>query len=113
MDYLFVIWEGGQDAETADREAVMDDMAVWTARLVEQGSLRGGAPLQASGQARSVRSRGGTPSATDGPYAETKEVIGGFCLIDAPSMEAAVVLAEGCPAARYGGVEIREILAMR
>jgi len=113
MDYLFVIWEGGQDAETADRGDVMHDMLAWTAGLVEQGSLRGGAPLQASGQARSVRSRGGAASATDGPYAETKEVIGGFCLIDAPSMDEAVAIAQSCPAARYGGVEIREILPMQ
>ncbi|HEU5003170.1 MAG TPA: YciI family protein [Actinomycetota bacterium] len=113
MDYLYLIWEGGQDAETADRADVMRDMLAWTAGLVAQGNLRGGAPLQAGGQARSVKRRGGAASVIDGPYAETKEVIGGFCLVDAASMEEAVAIAEGCPAARYGAVEIREILPLQ
>lgn len=113
MDFLYLIWEGGQGAESSDRAAVMQDMLAWTAELVAKGNLRGGAPLQVASDARSVKRRGGASSVTDGPYTETKEVIGGFCLIDAASMEEAVALAEGCPAARWGGIEIREILVQQ
>jgi len=74
------------------------------------GSIKGGNALQASGTARTVRVRDGKQLTTDGPFAETKEQLGGFYLIDAKNIEEAVAIAAEIPAARYGSVEVRPIM---
>lgn len=112
MDYMFVIWEGGQEAEAADRNAVMADMFGYVGELAGQGRLEGGGPLQAADRSATVRKRCGKVTATDGPYTETKEIIGGYFLVEAESLEEAVELAKGCPAAAFGGVEVRELIPM-
>ena len=112
MDFMYVIWEGGQNAEAADRNDVMGEMFAYVADLVGKGKVRGGGPLQPADRAVSVRKRGGEVTALDGPYTETKEVIGGYFLIEADSMDEAVELAKDCPGAAYGGVGVREIIPM-
>lgn len=110
MEYLFVIWNGGEGADEPDREALVGEMSAWVGGIAEQGNLRGGAPLQPAEQGKSMRKRQGRVTTVDGPYAETKEVIGGYILVELASIEDAVALADGCPALPYGGVEIREII---
>jgi hypothetical protein len=112
MDYMFVIWEGGEEAETPTREEMMTDMAVYAADLAGKGKLKGGAPLQSPGAGASVRKRRGKVTVFDGPYAETKEVLGGYFVVEADSLEEAVELAKACPAASYGGIEVRPIIPM-
>jgi hypothetical protein len=63
--------------------------------------------------ARTIRVRRGKVSVTDGPFAETKEVVGGFILIDAAGMDKALEIAAGIPLAKLGSIEVRPVMQMR
>jgi hypothetical protein len=73
-------------------------------------SIRGGNALQATPTAKTVRVRGGKELVTDGPFAETKEQLGGYYLIEAPDEAAAIAVAAKIPAALHGSVEVRPIM---
>jgi hypothetical protein len=77
--------------------------------LVEQGTLLGYQQLEAANSAKSVRIRGGRTSVVDGPFAETKEILGGFNLIEAADIDEAVRIASGFPWAATGCIEVRPI----
>jgi hypothetical protein len=77
--------------------------------LREKGRLSDSQMLQAPATARSIRVRNGRQSVVDGPFTETKEVLGGFNLIDAPNMEEAVRIASQFPWAQTGCVEVRPV----
>jgi hypothetical protein len=77
-----------------------------------RGKLKGGAPLRPASEAVTVRAKEGKPLVVDGPYAETKDVIGGYFVVEVGSMEEATELARSCPAASYGAVELRAIVPM-
>ena len=104
---------------------IYDDPAVWAevpqedypklyeeyGAIAQLPSTKGGAQLQPVDTARSVRVNGGKPIVTDGPFAETKEVLGGFYLIDAGSQAEAEEIAARIPSARMGGtVEVRPVV---
>ena len=77
----------------------------------ELGSARvGGAGLRATQTATTVRTSGGAKTVHDGPFAETREQLGGFYLIDVPDLDAAIALARKVPLARDGAIEIRPLL---
>jgi hypothetical protein len=73
-------------------------------------NIKGGNALQPSHTAATVRVRDGKPVATDGPFAETKEQLGGYYLIEAKDRDEAVAIAAKIPSARFGGVEVRPIM---
>ena len=73
-------------------------------------AIKGGNALQPTSTATTVRVRDGKRLTTDGPFAETKEQLGGFYLIEAPDLDAAINIASKLPAARYGSVEVRPIM---
>ncbi len=77
--------------------------------LQQQGTLLGFQQLGAPTCARAVRTRAGRTTVLDGPFAETKEVLAGFNLIDAPSMDEAVAIAQSFPWIRYGCIEVRPV----
>ena len=70
------------------------------------------APLRPVSEALTARTKGGRPAVVDGPYLETKDVIGGYFVVEADSAAEAGELAKACPAAEYGGVEVRAIIPM-
>jgi hypothetical protein len=72
--------------------------------------IKGGNALQPTGTATTVRVRDGRMLSTDGPFAETKEQLGGFYLVDANTREEAIAMASKIPAARFGSVEVRPIM---
>ncbi len=80
--------------------------------LQESGYYRAGEGLEATSTATTVRVRGGQLQTTDGPFAETREQLGGFYLIDAPNLDEAIAIAARIPGARTGSVEIRPALVM-
>jgi hypothetical protein len=80
--------------------------------LVGDGMLKGGSPLRPVVEAKRVTSRDGTQRVLDGPFAESKEVIAGYFIIEAPDIQAAVAVAARCPNAQFGSVEVREIVPM-
>lgn len=91
--------------EPGQRRACLDDWNGWYDRLAAQGTLHSGHPLQPEGR---MVSRG--RRVTDGPYAEAKEVVGGFFLVYAASLDQATDIAEQCPLLPYGmTVEVRPV----
>jgi hypothetical protein len=81
----------------------------FTKSILESGEMVGGDKLQGPETATSVRVRDGRASITDGPFAETKEVLGGYYIVDVKDLDRALELAAQIPSARYGTVEVRPI----
>lgn len=112
MAYMLLIHEPvGQRAERGETEgrAVYDRMLKFAADLQQRGVLRGAESLSSQDTSARVKVRGGQPHVLDGPFAEAKEMVGGFFLVDVPSLQDAVALARECPAAEWAEVEVREL----
>ncbi len=112
MPYLFLIVEprGQREArnESEARQAY-DDMVRYGESLAEQGKLQAAQSLRPDKYGVRVQAQEGRPMLRDGPFAEAREMIGGFFMVDCASMEEAVALAAQCPAAQWATVEVREI----
>ena len=93
-------------------DAHMRDCFVKADALRDAGSLLGSQQLEDAVDARTLRTRKGQPRITDGPFAETKEVLGGFNLIEADDAEAALRIAQGFPWSQFGSIEIRPVRDM-
>ena len=106
-----VIFDGSKlDAFTPQEKAAFDrESFEYDQRLQRGGHLVGAEALQSPGTAITVRVRNGKLSTTDGPYAETKEQLGGFVLVEARDLNEAVRLAAGIPLARLGAIEVRPV----
>jgi len=115
MRYLLLIYENPATTPKqgeASWDAMMADYSAYTGWLEQTGQLLGGEALQDASSATSVTLRGGRRIVTDGPFAETKEVLGGYYLIRAADLDAAIEAAGRIPSARHGIIEIRPILEM-
>ncbi|ANB77250.1 dehydrogenase [Paraburkholderia phytofirmans OLGA172] len=112
MSYMLLIVEPPDQrierGEQAGRE-VYDQMVRFAAGLKERGKLRAVESLTASSDAVRVQVRDGRPKLLDGPFAEAKEMIGGFFLLDCETREEAVAIAQACPAASWCTVEVRKV----
>jgi hypothetical protein len=110
MQYALLIYDkpGVYDSlSDEERKAVSDEY--WAIR--EEPRVLAGAGLQPAHTATTVRLDDGTPLVTDGPFADTKEVFGGYYLVQADDIDAAIAIAARLPAARLGGsIEIRPVL---
>jgi hypothetical protein len=104
VQYLLLIRGDESAAVHAD-----DGCDGWSERMLERGVLRGGGGLRPPAEGKAVRVRRRQLLLSDGPFAETKEQVGGFCLIEAADMDEAVGLAAAHPAATYGTIEVREL----
>lgn len=100
-------WE---NAGSATHEAAVGEAVALTHELNDNGQYILSAPLAHSREAKSVQVREGQTLVTDGPFAETREVLGGFHLIDVPDLDVAICAAERHPGARVGTVEIRPVM---
>ncbi len=113
MRYLLLIYEPERppDAEIPPEllQAEMDAYAAFSREVRERGVMRGGEALQPTSAATSVRVRDGRTSVTDGPFAETKETLGGYYLFDCRDLDEAIELAAKIPGAARGTIEIRPI----
>jgi hypothetical protein len=110
MQYALVIYaEPGYDEALSDAER--DAVYAEYFALADDARCVGSAQLQPVETATCVRVAGGRTLMTDGPFADTKEVLGGFCLVEAANLDEAIELAARIPAARLGGVvEIRPVV---
>ena len=110
MQYALMIYtEPGyyEALSDAEREAVSAEFLA----LADDPRVVGGARLHAAETATSVRVEGGRTLTTDGPFADTKEVLGGFALVEAVNLDEAVAVAARIPAVRFGGgVEVRQVM---
>ena len=115
MQYLLLIY-GNETAMAAATEANNGQMlaayGAYAEAMGKAGVLQGGNRLRPTSSATTVRIAGGKTTVLDGPYAETKEQLGGYFLIDAPDLDAALSWAERCPGASTGVVEVRPVWAM-
>ena len=115
MQYALLIY----DDESAfsqlteqDSQAIMGEYGAYTQELRDRDAMRSGAPLRPTTTATTVRVRNGETLTTDGPFAETKEQLGGFYLIDAASLDEALEWAAKIPSARFGSIEVRPVAEM-
>jgi hypothetical protein len=116
MRYAILIY----DTETANPSPEPPDPAVWgeimgdyngyTQMLKDRGNYLGGEALEPVTTATTVRIEEGKRITTDGPFAETKEALGGFYLIEAKDLDEALDLAAQCPGARFGSIEVRPVI---
>ena len=90
-----------------ERVALSDESMAYCDRLQKIGQLLAASPLHPVETATTVRVREGKAATTDGPFAETKEQLGGFLMLDVPDLNDAIRIATHFPAARYGSVEVR------
>ncbi len=114
MEYLILIYADESRYETmpeGQMASLMADFASYTQALEAAGVLRGGAELAPVASATSVRVRNGKPVVTDGPFAETKEQLGGYYLLDCANLDEALAWAGRCPAASLGTIEVRPVTA--
>ena len=113
MQYLLILFEDPELIATAEqRQNAVERVGEFAMGLVADGSLRGGSPLRPVEEGKKVRVRHGRQRVVDGPFAESKEVIGGYMIVEAPDIRAAVEAALRCPNAEFGAVEVREIVPM-
>jgi hypothetical protein len=104
---LFYTTETFDSLPPAERQDWLAQMAAWRKTLSDAGVLRGALRLAPSATATSVRRDGDELLVTDGPFAETKEILAGFMLVDCPDLDAALAWARRCPISRIGTVEVR------
>lgn len=110
MQYALLFYSDGDVVaamEPVARKEWFDEMYAWRQELAVAGVLRGGLRLAPTATATSVRREGDGVLVTDGPFAETKEILGGFMLIDCADLDAALDWAKRCPISRIGTVEVR------
>ena len=113
MRYLCLIYEdeknwGKMPKEQAD--AMMGEYFAFTEGIKKSGHYVGGEALQPTQSASTVRVRNGKVSTTDGPFAETKEQLGGYYLINAKDLNDAIQVASKIPSSRLGSIEVRPIM---
>lgn len=115
MRYLILIYEENSANPSPEPpppgvlEATTAAYNAYTQMLRDRGAFLGGEALQPVTAATTVRVRDGQAMTTDGPFAETKEALGGFYLIEARDLDEALEFARACPAASYGSIEVRPI----
>lgn len=112
MKYMLLIYENEQALDNETREDCYDESIQLVHRIKEAGQFVSTAPLQSTATATSVRVRDGKPLITDGPFAETREQLGGYYMIDVTDLDEAIDIAARIPGARRGTVEIRPIVEL-
>jgi hypothetical protein len=112
MQYLMLIYEDEKQFASlpeAEMNKVFAQYMQYSKDLAAAGVLRGGAALQPVATATTVRIRGGKTATTDGPFAETKEQLGGYYVIDVANLDDAIKWAAKCPGAPTGSIEVRPL----
>ena len=115
MQYMFLIYsaEGaGPKPGSAEFETMMKGYGAFTEEVRQAGIMKEGAPLQGVDAATTVRVRSGKTNAVDGPFAETKEVLGGYYVLDCEDLDHAIACAAKIPTAAHGSIEVRPVLSM-
>ena len=113
MQYLLLIY--GNEAHWStlsdkERDSIYQEYGQYTGSIHQTGHYRGGNELAETSTATTVRVRDGKRSVTDGPFAETKEQLGGYYLVEAADLDEAISLAERIPSVRWGSIEVRPIV---
>jgi hypothetical protein len=113
MQYVLLIYDDGQTwarMTDAERGQLFQEYGAYTQNLRERGAYVDGNPLQPTSTATTVRIRDGEQLVTDGPFAETKEQLGGYYIVEAESIDEAIEHAAKIPSARFGSIEVRPVM---
>ena len=113
MQYLLMIYRNEAEhaeMDAATRQQMMADYGVFTQSIIQSGNFKAGDALQPTGTATTVRVRDGKTLTTDGPFAETREQLGGYYLIEAKDLDTALEIAARIPGAKVGSIEVRPIM---
>lgn len=112
MRYMLLIYGDEQALDQTKREACYAESAQLAHQLNGAGQFLATAPLHLTSMATSVRVREGKRVVTDGPFAETREQLGGYFLINAENLDEAIAIAARIPGARWGTVEVRPVIEL-
>ncbi|MES1204845.1 MAG: YciI family protein [Pseudomonadota bacterium] len=115
MQYMLLIYDSEasqKNVTAADAEAMMKAYGEFTQTIVKSGNMRAGDALAPSSTATTVRVRNGKTLTTDGPFAETKEQLGGYYLIEAKDLDEATSIASRIPSAKSGSIEVRPVMQL-
>jgi hypothetical protein len=113
MQYLLMIYRSEAELfkmNDAERQKMAAEYGTFTQSIIQSGHFKAGDGLQPSTTATTVRVREGKVLTTDGPFAETREQLGGYYLVDAKDLDAAIAIAARIPGAREGSIEVRPIM---
>ena len=113
MRYALLIYANEQDwaSQTEEQsQAVNQEYMAFTKDIIDRGLMKGGEALQSTATATTVRVRDGETLTTDGPFAETKDQLGGFYLVDCKDLDEAIEVAARIPDVRRGSIEIRPVM---
>jgi len=112
MEYLLLIYVNeaeGRSRSDADQAQMHREYMAFTQDLSSAGKNKGGNALQQTAPASTVRVRNGKTTVTDGPFAETKEQLGGYYLVEAKDLDEAISIAARIPGAKHGSIEVRHV----
>jgi hypothetical protein len=113
MEYLLLIYNSeadGKKMSAAEQTEIYQNYMTFTEDITKSGKNKGGNALQGIATATTVRVRNGKTTVTDGPFAETKEQLGGYYLVEAKDLDEAISIAARIPGARNGSIEVRPIM---
>jgi hypothetical protein len=115
MNYLLLIYANEADEgklNEAAMKTLMDEYTEFTKGIVQSGQFKGADRLQPSSTASTVRVRNGKVTTTDGPFAETREQLGGYYMVEAKNLDEAIAIAARIPSAKMGSIEVRPVWNM-
>ena len=115
MKYILLIYQNEAARQSASEQQLKETMGAYgayTKAMIDSGAYVAGDPLRPSSTATTVRIADGRCKVLNGPYAETKEQLGGYYIIDVPDLDAALTWAARCPGAQTGVLEVRPIMPM-
>ncbi|MGD0117234.1 MAG: YciI family protein [Candidatus Binatus sp.] len=112
MEYLLLIYNSevdGKKMSAAEQGQIYQEYMAFTQDITKSGKNKGGNALEQTPTATTVRVRNGKTVVTDGPFAETKEQLGGYYLVEAKDLDEAISIAARIPGAKNGSIEVRPI----
>src|SRR5499427_8006625 len=112
MQYLLMIYQNEVEYaknDAATSQKMLGEYQTFTQSIIQSGNFKGGDRLQPTTTATTVRVRDGKTLTTDGPFAETREQLGGYYMVDAKDLDAAIAIAARIPGARIGSIEVRPV----
>lgn len=115
MQYILLIYENEAEAAAREPEAqkrIHGEYMEFTQSIVKSGHFKAGDALQKTPTATTVRVRNGKALSTDGPFAETREQLGGYYLVEATDLDEARAIAARIPGAKTGSIEVRPVMKM-
>jgi hypothetical protein len=113
MQYMLLIYHNEANRMSPQEESQMlQEYVGFTQDIVKSGKFKAGDRLEPTANATTVRVRNGKTATVDGPFAETKEQLGGYYLVDAKDLDEAIAIAARIPGAKHGSIEVRPVWVM-